>query len=652
MNPSSVFLRIKENILIEFVYSQEVINGAFKKYTNPIDKSQHLVNNFNMKPLTNNVETGFAVNSGLGYMAVVDVNDGFYYPNSNPSIESLQLANGVNLKYDTIKMHVRSGYNFQDTQGFYTNVYVKDFSGNKISLLSQVAFKGDTSQFKFNNTPIRIAETTFDKYVEYKVLSVGEILTGSNQTSNYFNTYFQNLNTNPVIYIDFGFLSKVDGSEGFVKFFTSSEDVAYVPAFDGFNLLQPHLVEKPSYFEYCAKWDGDSIEDFITIMNSRAGNAYHIEHEISVYEQRGFDFYEVQRHNSVQKFNYDIPLKFRPVISNAIDGSIHIEYVMKFFNSADNTSIVKRAMLNTSNFAPYLEEPIRINVPVDNTIKVYNKVIRKDISIENKKSILDNKIIIPVYYSNVAVKIDGEDFLLELVPFDNVYSIYLNREINGQDAPLDLDPTIQYQMVFVSSSGEKVRVIENDVTGKINGILNFKISAEQSTIILRDSKGKFYINTVSDVVETNVCVGEWVDKAKRGVGAVDASISDAEILQLEPIRVLETVSTDIPIVPVPVTNENVETLVNNNGVTIVKNDNQEFDLQDIPQDSFIDTIVNPVVGDVKEIKVIPDGSRLPVRMTFSALDRGFLDTLNIRKSTPAPNATSFLFNYLRLKNKR
>lgn len=30
MNPSSVFLRIKENILIEFVYSQEIINGAFK----------------------------------------------------------------------------------------------------------------------------------------------------------------------------------------------------------------------------------------------------------------------------------------------------------------------------------------------------------------------------------------------------------------------------------------------------------------------------------------------------------------------------------------------------------------------------------------------------------------------------------------------
>lgn len=646
MNASSVFLRIKENILVEFVYSKEQISGSFKKYFNVLDGSQSLVNNYNMKNLTNNVETFFSVDSGLGYMAVVDVNEGFHYPNSNPNIQSLQLPLGVNLKYDTIKLHIRSGYNFQDTKGFFTNVFLKNQQGKKVSLLSQVAFKGDLSSFKYNNTPIRISETTFDKYVEYKILSVSEILEGSNQTSNYFDLHFSNISKNPVIYMDFGFLSSVDSSEGFVKFENSSEETVHIPAYDGFSNLQPNLVEKESYFEYSAMWDGNPIENFITILNSKAGNSYHIEHEIAVYEQRGFDFYEIHRHNSVQKFDYDKPLKFRPIISNLVDGSLQVEYVMKFFNSSDNTSIVKRAMINTENISPYLEEPLRITVPIDNVLKVYNKVVRKDISIENKKSLLDNKIIIPIYYSNIAVKVDQSDFLLELVPFDNIYSIYLNKEINGQDAPLDLDPTVQYQMVFITSSGEKVRVLENDITGKIKGILNFRITAEQSKMILRDSSGKFYINTSTDVLETNVCVGEWIEKGKKNIGIIDASISNTDILLAEPVKVVETISQDIQVINVPITNENVDILSDNNGTTVINNTAQSFDAQDIPDNVVISTVNNPVVGDVKEINVIPDGTKMPIKMYFSGLDYGNLNMFDDNRSF-TQNNNNFLLNYIK-----
>lgn len=619
---------------------------------NPADASQNLVNNYNLRDKTNNVETGFAVDSGAGYMAIVDVNDGFYYPNSNPAITSSQLSNGINLKYDTIKVHVRSGYNFQDSEGFFTNAFVRNTSGDRISLLSQAAFKGDLSQFKYNNTPIRISETTFDKYVEYKILSVAEILSGGNQTAAYFNANFLNISSSPIIFVDFGFISQVDGSEGFVKFWNASDDIVSIPAYDGFSRLQPHLIEKASYFEYSALWDGNSIENFITILNSKAGNAYHIEHEIAVYEQRGYDFYEMQRHNSVQKFNYDIPLKFRPIISNLVDGSLQIEYIMKFFNAADNTSIVKRAMLNTSNTAPYLEEPMRISVPIENNIKVYNKVIRKDISIDNKKSVLDTKIIIPIYYSNIAVKIDDEDFLLELVPFDNIYSIYLNKEINGQDSPLVLDMSVQYQLVFITKSGEKIRVIENDITGKRNGILNFKIGKEQSQIILRDSFGKFFINTISDIIETNVCVGEWIEKGKKNKAILDSMISERDIVLGESIKVLESVSADVPVITVPITNDNIEALSVNNGVIITKNDTQDFDVQDINQSTLTDSIKNPVVGDVKSLNVIPDGTRLPLKIFMNSMDFGFINTLNDKKKPVDKTSIEYLMGILKLKNKR
>ena len=647
MNPSSVFLRIKDYILVEFIYSQEQKSGAFIKYVNNSTNEPYLVNSYDMKNVTNNVETFLSVNSGNGYMAVIDINEGFYYPNSNHNISAVNYPTGINLKYDTIKFHIRSGYNFQDTDGFYINLYLKTLQNTKVSLLSQVVFKGDISQFRYNNTPIRISEATFDKYVEYKVLSVAEIIQPPNQTSNYFNAIFNNINKNPLIYLDFSFINNVDSSEGFVKFYLGTEDVVYIPAYDGFDRLEANLVEKSSFFEYSAQWDGQYIENFITILNSKAGNNYYIEHEIAVYEQRGLDFYEVQRHNSVQKFNYDIPMKFRPIVTNNVDGSIQVEYIMKFFNESDNTSVVKRAFLNTMNVNPYLEEPIRINVPINNVHKLYNKVVRKDISIDNKKSLFDNKIIVPIYYSNVAMKIESaNDFILEIVPFDNVYSIYINQEFNGQDIPVQLDPAVKYNMVFITTSGEKVRISENDVNGKLNGVLNFKISSEQANIILRDSKGDFYINSVSDSIETNLLVSSWEKKGKKSIGIVDSLITNDMIIETQTPVVIEQVSTDIPVVEVPVTNENIETLESSNSVEITKNVVQKFDLQDVPKDTLINVIDNPVIGNIQQVQIIPDNTTIPVRTVVHDFDRS---NLSFNKIADRMTVQTIMRNLLNLR---
>lgn len=647
MNPSSVLLRIKNNILVEFIYSQEQISGASKKYLNTTDKTQYLVNDYSMRNLTGNVETHFSVNSNNGYMAVVDVNEGFYYPNSNNAVESIQLPYGTNLKYDTIRFHIRSGYNFQDTGGFFSEAYLKTIDGNRISLLSQVVFKGDLSLIKYNNTPIRISEVTFDKYVEYKVLSIAEVLVGNNQTSTYFNTYFANLMKSPMIHLDFSFIDSIDSSEGYTKFYNTVTDVIHIPAYDGYNKLQSHLVEKESYFEYCALWDDKSIENFITALNSKAGNNFHVEHELAIYEQRGSDFYEVHRHSSVQKFNYDIPLKFRPILTDNVDGSMQVEYIMRFFNSADNTSIVKRALLNTQNVNPYLTEPLRINVPINNVHKVYNKVVRKDMTIENTKSIFDNKVIVPVYYSNVGLKVDGTDFMLNLVPFDNVYSIYINQEVNGQDAPLVLEPSVQYQLVFVLTSGEKVRVIENDITGKMNGVLNFKISAEQANIILRDKTGKFYINSVNDSIETNVVVGNWQDKEIKNVGVIDTILTEEIIKELQPVTVIEEVSTTIPVVEVPITDTNIVPIKNWNGLAIKKDVRFDFDLRDIPSNLFLHQIKNPVVGDIREVKVIPDGSKLPITIMIQEPDK-----VNTLAQEPINSSPTYIRNLEKFLNVR
>lgn len=549
---SSVFLKIGDYVLLEFIYSSELVAPSkFKKYINTASGRIYMVNDLKVNApatslATGNVETLMAVDSNSGYMAVVDTNEGFYYPNSNNDIFVSELPISHSLKYDSIKIHLRSGYNFQDSQGLYIDAFMKATNGNKISLLSQSFFKGDLSNIKYNNTPLRISEMTFDKYVEYQILSISEIIRGENNTQKYFNDNIlpsNQVENNPIIYFDFSFIDKVDSTSGYVKFYTSSLDSLAVPANDGYNRLEPSLVEKNSFFEYMAMWDGSSVEDFISIMNSKAGNNYHVEHEISVFEQRGYDFFEIHRHTSVQKFGYDKPLRFRPIVSNSVDGSIQIEYVISLFNAGDNTSIVKRTMLNSTNVSAYVEEPMRINVGTTAPIKVYNKVVKKNVSIDNKKFLEPQKILAPIYYSNVAMSIGNSDFMLDLVPFDNIYKIYVNQGNNGQSAPAKLEQTIKYQMVFPLSNGNIVRINENDLIGKLNGVLSYNISQEQARVILASQEtGTFYINVVNDVVETNMSIGKWQRKGFMEKPIIDDALTEDVILDNEePIVMEETI---------------------------------------------------------------------------------------------------------------
>lgn len=556
---SSVFLRIKDYILVEFVYSNALIYPSkFKKYVNSSSGRVYLsndgkVNVPNGENDTNNIDRLMAMDSNAGYMAVVDTNEGFYYPNSNPNINVMELPTSQGIRYDSVKIHIRSGYNFQDSKGFYSDIFIKSVDGSKISLSSQAFFKGDLSNIKYNNTPLRISEMTFDKYVEYKVMSVSEILRKGSHTQAYFNDNIlpEGMTSNsPIIYFDFSFIDKVDSDSGYTKFYTSSLDSLAIPASDGYDKLEPYIKEKGSYFEYMATWDSKSIEEFISIMNSRAGNKYHVEHEISVYEQRGYDFFEIHRHNTVQTFGYDKPKKFRPVVSNDVDGSIQIQYVVNLFNAGDNTSIVKRTMINSTNVNQYTEEPLRISVNPSAPLKVYNKVVRNNIAMDDPKFLEPQKVIIPIYYSNVSLSVGDSNFIMEIVPFDNVYMLYVNKEENGQSRPEKLEQSLNYQLVFPLDSGNIVRVSENNTSGKLNGVLSYKISQEQAMILLNSqNSGLFYINSVNDIAETNLLVGNWEKKGLRPDPIIDPILDEETIIDNEEPIVTEDIIQHIPDIP-------------------------------------------------------------------------------------------------------
>ena len=519
MNSTSVFLRISEFVLVEYIYNTDLISESlhpFNLYNNANDNSKTIVNRLNSKEVTGNTEHLLYAETNSGYKAVVDVNSGFYYPNFDNKVSgSLIPVSTSLLQYDTIRFHIRSGYNFQDNSGFLANLYLEDGNGNKFNLLSQSFFKRDLTVIKYNELPLRISGVPYDKYVEYKVLSTSEILNPLTNNYSFINNISQ-IKPNPIIFFEFNIVDNINTDQGFIKMFTSFKESTFITTSDSYNLLSANIEEKGTYFQYYASWNNDFIEDFIYSLNSQSGNDYIVEHEIALYEQRGTEFYLTEKFNRSQIGEYDKPLKYRPVISNLAEVSIQLEYVIRLYNRADGSSITKTSSVNSTNINAYSIEPFRLSVQEYSPIKVYNKVVRNNINLKKQKTLLDNKVIVPLYFDSTTLSVDEENKELQITPFDNVYEISVVQKIDGQRVPKPLELNITYFLVFIGANGQSIRIEEKASRDKINGILRFVVSGNTAKAVLKSKNKRYYVNTGnSESFETNVVTGSWVEKGKK-----------------------------------------------------------------------------------------------------------------------------------------
>lgn len=313
MNNGNFFLRISDYILVEYLYKTDLLVETlhpFSKYVNSHNNEITLVNKINDKLLTGNTEHLLYVETGQDFKAVIDVDNAFYYPSVDPNVvrQSL-LPTGNSLIYDTIRIHIRSGYNFQDSSGILTNVYLESGSGSKVSLISQTYLKNDISLLRYNKTPIRISDVAFDKFIEYKLLNTSDIIT-PNTPNHTFMSGVSEIKANPLIFFELNLINTLDLSSSYIKLNSTLINQTFIPISDDYGSLSAKLVEQNnSYFEYSAEWDGLPIEEFIYHLNSLSGNDYILEHEISAYEQIGTDFYLVDKFTRSQNNNYNETLK-------------------------------------------------------------------------------------------------------------------------------------------------------------------------------------------------------------------------------------------------------------------------------------------------------------------------------------------------------
>ena len=510
---TSVYFRLSPHLMLEYQYGSKNFNTSsvkFRKIINEYEGFNTIVNDNDSTKITTNVVDNTVVEIEKGKYALLDNDSAYFYPDTDPNITVEDVVTPIDFDtdYDRVRVHILSGYNFDDNSGFITSIYMRT-AQDSVLRLSNFAFdKGRKDLVFFNPKPLRVAEFIFDKYIEYYVPSPEYIIVQqesdppSENSLGHIFTDGQKVSTVRNIYCEYNDILRTEVTNGLLYYHSGEGKKISFNTKDEFDLLTADIVENENgYFEYAAKYDGNPIEDFIYKLNSLASNNYYILHDLLVIEQIGESFQETDNLSIVQSDSYDEVRKIRPILKFADKAvSFSIDYQIRLFNQVDGRSILKRASLASMNTHLYGEIPIRLNVGgTTQALKVYNKKYDNVVDIKDNLVSLTKTRISSVYVdSNNIILNDNnqEAYEIEITPFDNFFRFNLTQKNeNGDAVALELDTISKYFLSFIKNDDTKLNIEEfiSDEFNKNDGQLAFKIIKDQSVEIRKFNNKFFYV---------------------------------------------------------------------------------------------------------------------------------------------------------------
>jgi len=507
---SSIFYSLSQHVLLEIDYTLIPLNNIsfpLELISDDNSKSRTIVNKNNGFLTTNNIKDNTFVTNNVLNKVILDNDTGYYYPNfDNNIIISDIITSNIDINYITVRLHILSGYNFQDSSGITFSLFTKDTDGKNVFLLNQSFLKSNINRYKYNSTPKKIGTLYYDKYLEFLCIDYNNIITNGNNHVFFENKI--NFSKKSIIYASLTTIKNIDNTNGYpILIDDDNKSISFAPN-DEFGLLSANIFEHQNkYIVYEALWDGQPIENIIYKLNSISGNDYYVIHDLEIYEQRGLSLLLIDNVSQAQTSNYDVPKRFRPILSNYADGGMKIIYTVRLFNRVSGDSIIKKSEISVVDITPYQEEIGKINIiQLDNPIKVYNKLTNNDINISTDEQKL-NKILVPMYINSFGVSIE-DGFILNIAPFDNIYKIKLFTNLDNKKSVLNIQPNVFHELIFMKENGNQLSVKELvDNNDRKYGILTFKINGETAKNIISNGIKKFYITVESNNVRTKLTSG-------------------------------------------------------------------------------------------------------------------------------------------------
>jgi len=590
MPATSSYIQISDYAVVEYIYSSEIIDTSKAKALrlyNSYSKNYQFLNSASATSLTENVLDYSAVRIGedatkFGYLDIDTVSP---LVQIDPNLTLTDVSNLLlpNQKYDTIRLHILSGYDFPGLDGIILQIAwdqwnIEGTGGKKFIAASQVYIKGE-ERLKFNTSPMFLGDRLFDRYLEFKLPSLAEV-----------NFDFWNSPTSPnsfgyqYTFENVGFQKESQISATLFEINTTEENIgnrffivgeSYSSSFnqqDLYSYISAVVQENAEYdyIEYYPTWNGQFLEDYINLLNAGGGD-WVVINQIDVYEQLGAQFYNTFSMTSLQEKNLNQPAVFRPVIRNAgLAISYTVEYTMRLLNKSNSQEIIRKASWSSTNPKKYGEQLEKINVLEGfRPIKVYNKVVQMSegglatsVQYLGSPTIMTQNVYVNSYYDVNYISVDSSTDISNTLgqtvypqgtnyifvnKFDNYvkFKIFTKSADKKQDVSLDLASNgMNVKLAFIYDDQTKIYLDpEQDMNAADPGAgeVMFRIDDSISTKLLAQNNNREYyiVNKNEKGDEVLIYSGKYADQKDRtsimGNTGSASSTSNASVTTVTPV---------------------------------------------------------------------------------------------------------------------
>jgi hypothetical protein len=525
-NNISKFCALTDFLLLEYEFNK---SGSLQDLTGI--SSTVATNNFGTLEYFNGMGGRGIVNNDLGLNSV-PINSGrtswYCYP-SDTSGYSNYFDSSISVSvpsypFDTVKVHIISGYSFDDVAGFLLQIGAESSSGNLINLsnFTWIDQVNGTDVIKWTSNALDLGGKFYDKYIEFQIPSVQEL--GGDQTTQLGLT----LNVKPLsdVFITYSTIGDIN-LDNYVVSELISLQLPVTSVADNFNCL---IAESTAgdFIEFYATWNDIIIGEYIGDIESGKIRLYTsnnpndnyqefsdqygagaqkwvVMHEIQVWEQIPGANIMTQKYAFTQEDNFNLSNYFRPVIKNSdIAASYTIDYICRLMNRMDGSQIIRKASFASTDPKKYGKTFTRLNV--DNYIpyKVFNRIEGETSTTIIGGGAQKTKFV-KVFYDTTTVMLNTNNEILPqgtgplfLKRGDGLYSFKFDKvdtETGNQSINVDLSGIYNYILSFTLDDNSKIEVLptySNNMNTTL-GELEFKITGAQTDNLLQQTNNGYSI---------------------------------------------------------------------------------------------------------------------------------------------------------------
>ena len=514
----------------------KLVNGIMNNSVqifNP-DADGSITNNTAELSVVRTSETSFVT---LDQNLIVPFND-FDSRLTDTSNLPITFPSNLSVVYDSIRYHIRAGYNLSNIDGLIAIVDFPDQNGKYVTMSQILIKKGTNQEYEFSPSPISIGSAIYDKYLEVKIPNLKDMNDKYLAASDYFKPStlagLISQSGTGFIYgaplrISLNEVQNIDTYNGYDRYNTTNLALLSLEQEDPFSNIGSTIKESDQgqFFEYFATDNEGFIEDFILFQNS-IGNSYFISHQIQVIEQIGASFIETSRFETIQTTAYDVPNYYRPIVRNAgIAASFTLRYTMSLVNNKDQSRVIRIGTYTSSNPSEWGINitPIQLsNFP--QVQKIYNRVYGQGI-LQNQSKISPVKVLERVKYvnniiqqnyvttvfSNLTIPNESKSttgsseitvlgtgkLTIEVSPFDNIYKFkFIKTGSDGSPTDIDLTSFGVLRMSFLEEKGEKLNIksfTDNTLANPAKGEVLFKVDESNAYKVLNLKDKRFFVTS-------------------------------------------------------------------------------------------------------------------------------------------------------------